>query len=214
VAHSGVVDSDEISDLFLGQIRRLAELENPTMNRTASIVGLPLSLHVRKVDRNSTKVNDQLCTDLSRVVQPLKGMGDSLHKKSPPVDADPVELVTPAFRTQVLELLANNALANKLRGVKKGQDGYLAESRADLEDITGMSQGMAGRILGSARADSKTKVIGTTNYLAAIRRALGIPPAIFLAVREERAEVVAWVADLDDKAFKVFREEYERRLKK
>ncbi len=141
-------------------------------------------------------------------------MGDSLHKKSPAVESDPVELVTPAFRAQVLDLLENNATANKLRGVRKGEDGYLIASRADLEDATGMSQGMAGRILGSAREDSKTKLIGTTNYLAAIRRALGIPPATFIAVREERTDVVAWVAELDDRAFKVFRDEYERRLKK
>lgn len=59
-------------------------------------------------------------------------MGDSRHKKPPPDEVE--EENTPEFRAAARAALTNNASANRIRGKKKGDPGYLISNQAELAD--------------------------------------------------------------------------------
>ena len=59
-------------------------------------------------------------------------MGITAHNKSPP--DEPKELVTPAFRKLVREILKTNAVDNDLRGLVRGDPDYRWCSHAELAE--------------------------------------------------------------------------------
>ena len=141
-------------------------------------------------------------------MQPFNIMGDTRHKKPPPVGRS--EQNTKTFRDEVHDVLARHKTLNRLSGRKKGDKGYLLASHADLADALGTSQRMIDKILGGVRAETKVRLTEYSNYIPMIRDLLGLR-LTELAVPIDRAEVLAQIAGLSEKEFQPFREAIERR---
>lgn len=205
------INANQIGKLRLRKPALLAQVRDPCMNGSVQATSLALPFHAMTVDRCSTFVNCELAADLPAAVQPCEPMGNAPHKKSPP--DDPAEDVTELLVGEVLTALRVNEQWNSLRRLRPGDEGYKISNRAELGRAVGADKNQIGNILGPVNKDKPWKPTGRSRYLARIRRVLELQPVGDLPVRVSRMPVLRFIADLPDAEFKVFEDEYNRRLK-
>lgn len=200
----GLVDTDSIGESLLAHPLRLSKLSDAAVDRPLHARSGPrlLAFHVETVDRRSTFVNSELTTDLQMAMRRSSRMGDSRHKKAPPLDDE--EDVTPAFREAVKTALDLNKQRNKLSELRKGDSGYLISNRSELAEAIGTDKTMINKIIGPARADSKVKLVDRSAFVGRIRAALQLPAVTKIAVKASRAEILRRIAELPDDEFANF----------
>lgn len=209
----GLVDTYGIGKLLLAHVLTAAQDGDSVVDGTLESTSLGLAFHIRTVDRRSTVVNIELPTDLPPAMQPFERMGDSRHKKSPPLDEE-AEDVTESFRRDVLKALDLNEQHNKLRGLRKDDAGYLISNRSELAKAVGTDKTMINKIIRPARETSKVDLVDRSVYVGRIRTALQLPQVSKVTVKASRADVVRFIADLPDDAFLIFEKEVERLSKR
>jgi hypothetical protein len=138
-------------------------------------------------------------------------MGDPRHKKPPP-PSDKEEIIRDSFRQKVRDILEANEQLNRLRGKKRGQDGYLISNRAELADACGTDTTMINKIIGPARETSKVDLVDRSTFIDAIRVALGISETTIF-VPMDRVTALEFLAALPDDKFKVFDDEVKRLMR-
>lgn len=122
-------------------------------------------------------------------------MGDPRHKRSP---VGVRREITPLLIKQVNAALAANELYNAQHGLKKGTDGYRAESHQDLADETGADPNQIKNMFGGVRPGTKIKKVGKSKYVDPICDLLGIERLVRVEIEVpvRTAELIRAIARL------------------
>lgn len=213
VRYSGLVDADQGREVLLAQFTGLAKLRDASVDRAGELLALggSASCHVVKLERRSSQVNNEENTVLAAHLQPSERMGIAAHKKSPP--NEPKEIVTPAFRKLVREILKANAASNEFHKLERGDEDYQISSHAELaEAIKGDKpagdQQQLSLVIGPAKIELEDvpadfPYVERSYLVGRIRRALGIkePTTEAIDVPRDRLEAVRMLLSLAESDF-------------
>lgn len=192
------IDTKLAGDILLRQRLCDAQTSESTVDRSIEPTSLPLSLHRTTLEPRSSFVKNLRSAALACQVQPLEGVEKWRERKWTNGNDLVDEVVTPAHRKVINDVISANKIHNKAHRLTKGNAKRRIENQANLADAVGTSQRMISRIIGTANEDSQPiELAATTIYLRRILQVLEIE-MVDISVPRDRVQEMRDMAGLPD----------------